>query len=53
MTAPQAADTMKNNGVLIHAFGKTQIRLVTHLGISTADIERALEGFRHCFPLIR
>jgi threonine aldolase len=49
MTAPQAAESMKNRGMLIHAFGKTQIRLVTHLGISTADIERALEAFRQIF----
>jgi hypothetical protein len=39
---------MKNKGVLIHAFGKTQIRLVTHLGVSP-DVEKALEAFRKVF----
>jgi threonine aldolase len=49
MTAPQVAGFMKDKGVLIHAFGRTQIRLVTHLGVSTADIERALKAFRQVF----
>ena len=49
MTAPQVARAMKERGVLIHAFGKTQIRLVTHLGISPGDIEKALEAFRQVF----
>jgi threonine aldolase len=49
MTALQAAESMKNKGMLIHAFGKTQIRLVTHLGISSEDMEKALETFRMVF----
>jgi threonine aldolase len=49
MTAPLVAGFMKDKGVLIHAFGKTQIRLVTHLGISFADIEKVLEAFRKVF----
>ena len=40
---------MKDKGVLIHAFGKTQIRLVTHLGISPEAVEKALEAFRKVF----
>lgn len=48
-TAPEVAGFMKEKGVLIHAFGKTQIRLVTHLGISPEDIERTLEAFRQVF----
>ena len=49
MSAPQAAGLMKDKGVLIHAFGKTQIRLVTHLGVSPEDVEKALEAFRRVF----
>jgi threonine aldolase len=49
LTAPQAAESTKKKGVLIHAFGKTQIRLVTHLGISPEDVEKALEAFRKVF----
>jgi threonine aldolase len=36
---------MKHHGILIHAFGKTQIRLVTHLDVSGEDIEIALKAF--------
>jgi threonine aldolase len=49
MTAPQMARRMKDQGVLIQAFGKTQIRLVTHPGVSEEDIEQALEIFRKIF----
>jgi threonine aldolase len=45
MMASQVAEAMKKEGVLIHAFGKTQIRLVTHLDVSAEDIERALKVF--------
>jgi len=45
MTAPQMAEAMKRNGVLIHPIGKTQIRLVTHLDVSSEDIETALKAF--------
>jgi threonine aldolase len=45
MTGPQLVEVMKREGVLIHAFGKTQIRLVTHLDVSTGDIEVALKAF--------
>jgi threonine aldolase len=45
MTAPQVTEAMKREGVLIHAFGKTQIRLVTHLDVSSEDIEIALNAF--------
>jgi len=37
---------MKKKGVLIHPFGKTQIRLVTHLDVSKEDIEVALKAFK-------
>jgi threonine aldolase len=45
MTAPQMAEAMKRNGVLIHPVSKTQIRLVTHLDVSSEDIEKALKAF--------
>jgi len=45
MTAPQLAERMKRNGVLIHPIGKTQIRLVTHLDVSREDTEKALKIF--------
>ena len=45
MTAPQIAEVMKKNGVLIHPIGKTQIRLLTHLDVSSEDIEKALKAF--------
>jgi threonine aldolase len=45
MTALQVAEAMKKEGVLIHAIGKTQIRLVTHLDVTPEDIEKALKAF--------
>jgi threonine aldolase len=45
MTGPQVTEAMKKEGVLIHAFGKTQIRLVTHLDVTSEDIERTLKFF--------
>ena len=44
-TAPEARDEMKKEGVLIHALGKTQIRLVTHLDVSREDMDIALKAF--------
>jgi len=49
MTPLQVYDAMKKEGVLIHASGKTQIRLVTHLDVSKEDIEVALKAFRKVF----
>ena len=45
MTSPQVVEAMKKERILIHAFGRTQIRLVTHLDVSSEDIEVALEAF--------
>lgn len=45
-TAFQVRDEMKKEEVLIHALGKTQIRLVTHLDVSREDMDVALEAFR-------
>ena len=49
MTGSQIAEAIKKEGVLIHAFGKTQIRLVTHLDVSNDDIEGALKAFEKIF----
>jgi threonine aldolase len=46
MTALQVAEMMKKESILIHAIGKTQIRLVTHLDVTAEDIEKALKAFR-------
>jgi threonine aldolase len=49
MTAAQLAEAMKKEGILIHAFGKMQIRLVTHLDVTADDIEKALKAFKKVF----
>jgi threonine aldolase len=49
MTAPGVAEAMKKKGILIHPFGKTQIRLVTHLDVSAEAIEKVLEAFKKVF----
>jgi len=46
MTAHELTEAMKEKGVLIHPIGKTQIRLVTHLDVSSEDIEFALRAFK-------
>jgi len=45
MIASQVTEAMKKERVLAHAFGSTQIRLVTHLDVSSEDIEVALGAF--------
>jgi threonine aldolase len=45
MAGAQVAEAMKKEGVLVHAFGKTQIRLVTHLDVTSEEIERVLKAF--------
>jgi threonine aldolase len=45
-TASQIAETMKGQNVLIHPFGKTLIRLVTHLDVTEEDVETALKAFK-------
>ena len=45
ITAPLVAEEMKKERILIHAFGRAQIRLVTHLDVSSEDIEVALGAF--------
>ena len=49
MTASQVTEAMKKEGVLIHPVGKTQIRLVTHLDVTSKEIEIALKAFKKTF----
>ena len=49
MTAAQVAEAMKKEGILIHAFGKTQIRMVTHLDVAAEKIEVALRALHKVF----
>jgi threonine aldolase len=49
MTALQVAEAMKKESVLVHAFGKTQIRLVTHLDVTAENIEKALKTLGKVF----
>jgi threonine aldolase len=53
MTAPQVAEAMKKQGVLIHPIGKSQIRLVTHLDVSSEDIDKVLQAFKRVFRSLR
>src|SRR4030043_692718 len=46
MTAARVAEAMKKERVLVHAFGKTQIRLVTHLDVTAEDIEITIKTFK-------
>jgi threonine aldolase len=45
MTGSQVAESLKQERVLIHVIGRTQIRLVTHLDVSSEDIEITLKAF--------
>lgn len=49
ITGSQVAEATKKEGILIHALGKTQIRLVTHLDVSNEDIEEAIKAFEKVF----
>jgi len=49
ITGSQVAEAIKKEGILIHALGKTQIRLVTHLDVSNEDIEEAIKAFEKVF----
>lgn len=46
VNAYDITEAMKKEGVLIHPIGKNQIRLVTHLDVSSEDIDHALETFK-------
>jgi threonine aldolase len=45
-TAAELADRLRERGVLVLAFGPQQIRAVTHLDVSAADVARAGESLR-------
>lgn len=45
MPAPQIAEAMKEEGVLIYPFRKDKIRMVTHLDVNRDDVETALKAF--------
>ncbi len=45
----EVVEAMKKEGVLVHAFGKEEIRLVTHLDVNSDDVEEALKKFRTVF----
>jgi threonine aldolase len=46
VTAYDLTEEMKKESILIHPIGKDQIRLVTHLDISSEDIDIALNAFK-------
>lgn len=46
VNAYDLAEAMKKEGILIHPIKRDQIRLVTHLDVSTEDIDHALETFK-------
>ncbi len=48
-TPAQIAEALKARGVLILPMGKTSIRLVTHIDVSDAGIEQAMEAFGQVF----
>jgi threonine aldolase len=46
LSPPEAAAALKEQGVLIGAFGPTRMRAVTHLDVDRPGIDAALEAFR-------
>lgn len=49
LNSNQAIEALRKAGVLVSSFGKTAMRAVTHLDVSTSDIEIAGEAFRKVF----
>jgi threonine aldolase len=49
LNVPQAVEALKKRGVLVTPFGATILRAVTHLDVSSDDIERAIIIFREIF----
>jgi len=45
-TARQITEKMKGERVLIHPFGMTEIRMVTHLDVNQEDVDKALKAFQ-------
>lgn len=48
-TIRQAVEALKQDGVLVVPFGKTLLRAVTHLDVSSKDIEKAISVLRKVF----
>lgn len=46
VTAPELAERVKQDGVLIQARNATQLRAATHYGITRADVETAFNAIR-------
>jgi len=46
MGAEELAARLRQRGVLIHAIGPQQVRLVTHLGLRREDVLKAIGAFR-------
>ncbi len=46
-TASQLAEVLKKNNILAIAISKTQVRMVTHLNITSAMIDEAIEVINH------
>lgn len=45
-TARDVADALKKHGVLVHAAGPQRLRACTHLDVTTAQIQQAIEAIR-------
>lgn len=41
----EVRDRLKGEGILVHAFGRNHLRVVTHLNISNDDVDTALQAF--------
>jgi threonine aldolase len=49
----EAVEALKKEGVLVVPFGKTLLRAVTHLDVTTKEIEKALTMFQKIFKSTR
>lgn len=52
-SAAQAAERLKEQGVLVGAVGERRFRLVTHLGVTPQGADRALAAFRSVLSTAR
>ena len=53
LSGPAVNETLRENGVLGTSFGGTTVRLVTHLDIHDADLNRTIEVFHRCFGSVK
>ncbi len=49
ISAAEAVETLRKQGVLIMATGPNRLRAVTHLDVSEQEIDQAIEAFRNVF----